>query len=124
MMRSAGFDPLAGTPGGPTQSSFPAPGNPNVPQAPNTTQMPAAPGSTPPAGGTTPAPNVFGPNPFGADPSALLQYLNLGISGGFGSGATSFGSSPPSADVPPPEERFQVQLQVRTLFHCSSGPLG
>ncbi|KAI0245755.1 hypothetical protein BJV78DRAFT_251268 [Lactifluus subvellereus] len=105
MMRRAGLDPLAGTPGGPTQSSFPAPGNPNVSQASNTVPTPAAPGSTPPASGTTPTPNLFGPNPFGADPSALLQLLSLG------SGAPSLGTASPPVDVRPPEERFQVQLQ-------------
>ncbi len=38
------------------------------------------------------------PNLFGGDPSALLQLL---------------GGASPSADARPPEERFQVQLQVR-----------
>jgi ubiquilin len=116
MMRGAGFDPLAGAPGGPTQPTFPAPGDPNASQLSNAGQTSAVPGSTPPpGGGTTPAParNLFGPNPFGADPSALLQLLGAG--GGFGSGTTSLGSSPPPTDVRPPEERFQVQLQVRTL---------
>jgi len=111
-MRGAGFDPLAGAPGGPTQPTFPAPGDPNASQLSNAGQTPAVPGSTPPpGGGTTPAParNLFGPNPFGADPSALLQLLGAG--GGFGSGTTSLGSSPPPTDVRPAEERFQVQLQ-------------
>jgi ubiquilin len=110
MMRGAGLDPLAGPLGG---SAFTPPGNPNASSAPNTTATPATPesGSTP--GGTAPAPNLLGPNPFGADPSALLQFLGAG-SPAFGGGA-SLGSAPP-ADTRPPEERFQVQLQVRTTF--------
>jgi ubiquilin len=113
VMRRAGIDPLAGNLGGPTQSSFPAPGNPNASQASNTVPTPAAPGSTPPAGGTTASPNLFGPNAFGADPSALLQLLSLG------SAAPSLGTASPPVDVRPPEERFQVQLQVGTLLHCT-----
>jgi hypothetical protein len=113
MMRSAGLDPLAGPFGGSTPA---APGNPNAPLASNTTSTTAAPvGGGPTTGATPPA-----PNPFGADPSALLQLL-----GGVPPSAVS-----PSADARPPEERFQVQLQVRnvvvchafglTCFHCFS----
>ncbi|KAI9441010.1 hypothetical protein H4582DRAFT_1940935 [Lactarius indigo] len=113
MMRSAGIDPLAGPLGGPTQSGFPAPGNP-TPQAANTASAPAAPGATPAASGTAPVPNPFGPL---GDPSALMQLLGGAGGAGFGPGV---GASPlPGA--PPPEERFQVQLQVRTLTYIMAG---
>jgi len=114
MMRGTGLDPLAGSFGGPT---FAPPGNPNAPGAPNTASTPATPGGGPAASGTTPAPNPFGPNPFGMDPSALSQILGAG-GPGFGSGASLFGTP---ADTRPPEERFQVQLQVRIFvlrYYC------
>lgn len=110
VMRGAGFDPTGG-------SSLVPPGNPNAPLAPNTTSTPAPAipgGGTPAPGGTAPAPNLFGPNPFGTDASALLQFLGAG-GPSFGSGASPLGSAPPPADARPPEERFQVQLQVRTF---------
>lgn len=111
MMRGAGIDPLAGGPfGAPTQSGFPAPGNPNAPQAGNTSPAPAAPGTTPAGSGAAPAPNLFGS--LGGDPSQLMQLLGGMGSGGFASHA----SASPLPDAPPPEERFQVQLQVRTLL--------
>ncbi|KAH9988183.1 hypothetical protein BJV77DRAFT_1061446 [Russula vinacea] len=90
MMRSAGLDPLAGPFGGST------PGIPNAPPASNTASTTAAPVGGPTTGATSPA-----PNPFGADPSALLQLL----------GGVQPSAVPPSADARPPEERFQVQLQ-------------
>jgi ubiquilin len=102
MMRGAGLDPLAGPHGG---STFTAPGNPSASPDPHTS-TPAPPGSGSTADGTTPAPSLFGPNPFGADPSALLQLLGAGVP----SRAPSL-----STDARPPEERFQVQLQVRTF---------
>ncbi|KAH9169100.1 hypothetical protein EDB89DRAFT_1987243 [Lactarius sanguifluus] len=105
VMRGAGIDPLGGPLGGATQSGFPAPGNPNTSQAANTASAPAVPGTTPAASGTAPVPNPFGPL---GDPSALMQLLGgAGGASGFGPGV---GASPlPSG--PPPEERFQVQLQ-------------
>ena len=109
-MRGAGLDPLEGPLGG---SAFTPPGNPNAPSAPNTTTTPATPGSAPTPGGTASAPNPFGPNPFGADPNALLQFLGAG--GPLFSGGASPSGAPP-ADTRPPEERFQVQLQVRTFI--------
>ncbi|KAH9052316.1 hypothetical protein EDB87DRAFT_1816593 [Lactarius vividus] len=104
MMRSAGIDPLGGPLGGPTQSGFPAPGNPTTPQASNTASAPVAPGTTPAASGTAPVPNPFGSL---GDPSALMQLLGGAGGPGFGPGV---GASPLPGG-PPPEERFQVQLQ-------------
>jgi len=90
MMRSAGLDPLAGPLGGSTPV---AQGNPSAPSASNTTST-----TTTPVGGMAPGGTPQVPNPFGTDPSALLQLLG--------------GVSPsPSTDARPPEERFQVQLQ-------------
>jgi hypothetical protein len=105
MMRSAGVDPLGSSLG---QSSFPAPGNPNAPQIANSPLTPAAPGTNPAASGT--APNLYGPL---GDPSALMQLL--GGAGGAGFGAGAGASALPSG--PPPEERFQVQLQVHILIY-------
>ena len=92
MMRGAGPDPLASPFGGSTPI---APGNPNATPASNTTST-----ATPPVGGPAPGGTPSTPNLFGGDPSALLQLL---------------GGAPPSAEAGPPEERFQVQLQVRHL---------
>ena len=113
MMRGAGLDPLAAGPLG--GSPFPPPGNPNPSPSSNTTSTPATPGGGPVPSGTTAAQNPFGQNPFGPDPSSLLQLLGAG-GPGFGSGASPFGSASPSADTRPPEERFQVQLQVRSFI--------
>jgi len=110
MMRGAGLDPLAAPTGG---LPFPPPGNPNSSSASNTTTTPATHGGDPAPSGTTPAQNLFGQSPFGPDPSSLLQLLGAG-GPGFGSGASPFGSAPPSTETRPPEERFQVQLQVRS----------
>lgn len=50
-----------------------------------------------------------GGGPFGG--------LGGGLGGGFGGGLGGLGGTPPApADARPPEERFQVQLQVRTTF--------
>jgi hypothetical protein len=105
VMRGAGSDPLAGPFGG---SSFVAPGNPNASSASNTASTPATSGGVPAPGGTAPTPNQFESNPFSADPSALLQLL--------GAGGPGFAGAPPSAEARPPEERFQVQLQVRAFI--------
>ena len=94
MMRGAGDD-LASPFGG----SVPiGPGNSNSNATPtsDTTSTTTPPGVVP--GGTPPTPNLFG-----GDPSALLQLL----------GGVPPSAVPPSADARPPEERFQVQLQVR-----------
>lgn len=89
MMRGAGLDPLASPLGG----SIPvAQGTPSAPSASNTTSTTAT-----PVDGLAPGGMSQAPNPFGTDPSALLQLL---------------GGAPPSTDARPPEERFQVQLQV------------
>jgi ubiquilin len=90
MMRGAAPDPLASPFGGSTPI---APGNPNATPASNTTSTTPPQVGGPAPGGTPPMPNMFG-----GDPGALLQLL---------------GGVPPSADAHPPEERFQVQLQVR-----------
>lgn len=90
MMRGAGLDPQASPFG---ESTPIAPGNPNATSASNPT-----PTTTPPAGGPAPGGMPPTPNLFGGDPGALLQLL---------------GGVPPSTDAHPPEERFQVQLQVR-----------
>lgn len=114
VFRGSGFDNLGGPMGGQTQPSFPAPGNPNAPQSANSPTTPAAPGTTPAAGGTAPLP-MYGQ--FG-DPSALMQLLG-GVGGaGFGAGAGA--TAPPAG--PPPEERFQVQLQVRRLMLLGCWP--
>lgn len=102
MMRSAGLDPLAAPLGGSTPV---AQGNPSAPSASNTTST-----TTTPIGGMAPGGMPQAPNPFGTDPSSLLQLLG-------GVGGVS-----PSIDARPPEERFQVQLQVSDfVVHHSFG---
>ena len=105
-MRGTGMDPLGGGQfGGAALPGFPAPGNPNSPQAGNSSPAPAASGTTP---GAAPAPNMFGSL---GDPSSLMQLL-----GGVGSaGYAPRTSAAPLPDATPPEERFQVQLQARKL---------
>ena len=96
MMRGAAPDPLASPFGGSNPIS---PGNSNATPAPNTAST-----TTPPAGGPSPGGTPPTPNMFGGDPGALLQLL---------------GGVPPSADARPPEERFQVQLQVRHFVYAA-----
>lgn len=97
-------------------STMPSFNNPN----PSTTAAPlpgAANPTSPGSGAAGATPNPM--NPFGLDP-ALMQQMLFG--GGFGAGAGGagaggaglggFGAPPPPADARPPEERFQVQLQV------------
>lgn len=134
MMRSPnGANPFGGLGG----SSFPAPGVPGESASSTTgsTSSPApstTPGAlpnlfpfglpnfaTPPATGISPASpastnEAANPlaNPFGFNP-ALMQQLMGG--GGLGGGLGGFGGfDAPAAptDTRPPEERFQVQLQV------------
>jgi hypothetical protein len=110
VMRGAGLDPLGGPMGGQTQTGFPAPGNPNAPQTASSPTAPAAPGTIPATGGTAPVPSLYASGPLG-DPSALMQLLG-------GAGGAGFGPGPGASALPagpPPEERFQVQLQVRAL---------
>lgn len=105
--------------------AFPAPGNPNptstpsspsaASQTPSSTTTPGAtPGAVPPfplfgGAGNLPAmqQQLFG-MPFGPGAGGLGGF------GGFG-GAPAAPATP--ADTRPPEERFQVQLQVRIFFH-------
>jgi ubiquilin len=56
-------------------------------------------------------------NPFTMNPALLQSMLDAG-GGGFAYGG---GAAPAPADTRPPEERFQVQLQVCVLLaHCYS----
>jgi ubiquilin len=108
MMRGAGLDPMASPFGGSTPI---APGNPNPNATPpsNTTSTATPLVGDPAPGGTPPTPNLFG-----GDPGALLRLLG-GVSPQLLGGAPPqlLGGVSPLADARPPEERFQVQLQVR-----------
>lgn len=124
-LQGAGGSPLANPFGAAATPSFPAPGNPNAPSptsgltspnaqspAPNPFNlfgMPGA-GSGPSAGGAGAA-----PNPFAFDPALMQQMMGMNA---FGPSAGGFGTPPAPADTRPPEERFQVQLQVssKSLF--------
>jgi ubiquilin len=123
MFRDSG-SPFAANPfGGAGAGGFPAPG---VPSTGNTTLTPTPanhqPGVTPAA--ATGFPSFFplananaglpaaATGPFGAfDPAMMQQMFAQGGLGGAGFG----GAAPPTApaDTRSPEERFQVQLQVR-----------
>ena len=125
MMRGAGLGGAGAL--GTAPGTFPAPGLPSTmpgaatanPTSPSAATQPGAAG----AGANTGATGVGLPNP------ALLQAFlgggglgggpGGGLGGGFGGlgGLSSFGM--PAAtptDTRPPEERFQVQLQVGALF--------
>lgn len=118
-------------------SSFPAPGLPSTAQQPQSQTPTGTTPGTSTAGGTAPqfpfnplfgmgAPGAGAgtgntpPNPFG-DPAAMQQMMNLlgggGLGAGLGGGLGGFGGAPAApADSRPPEERFQVQLQVSTSW--------
>ena len=104
--------------GGGAGGGFPAPGT--LGNAANPTN-PASP--VPAAQGMAPFASMFNPTASGAapaafDPAILQQLFGMGASGAaaagknpFASGA--FGGAATPADTRPPEERCQVQLQVR-----------
>ena len=80
----------------------------------NTTSQTPGPTGAPNPTGTTPGsppPNAF------PDLAMMQQLLALGGSGGGGGGLGGlFGAPPTPADTRPPEERFQVQLEVRFSY--------
>ena len=110
MMQGAGVgSPFGGGMGG---GGFPAPGNPG-----------GAPNPTSPATGALQLPGQDMSNlaSFAGtgvlDPAAIQQMLGTLGGGGMGTGVNAFGGgfggAPVApADARPPEERFQVQLQV------------
>ena len=106
MLNSGGFGGAAG--------GFPAPGIPgaNTTSPSTNTNFPAAPFNmfAPPAAGVSPGAGVgSAANPFGMDPAAMQQLFGM-----MGGGAQM--PAPAPADTRPPEERFQVQLQVSFLY--------
>ena len=118
-MRGAGMGPGLG--GG--APSFPAPGVPSNtastgatnPTSPTATTQPGEAGTGAGAGLPNPAllQALMGANPFAG---GLGGGFGGGFGGGLGAPGGGFGAfSAPSApaDTRPPEERFQVQLQVR-----------
>ena len=107
--------------------SFPAPGTPG--NAANPTTNPTSPTSPAPAPaqGLAPFASMFNPPTGGVaaggfDPAMLQQLFGMGAAAGagaggqnpFGSGVFGGGAAAAPADTRPPEERFQVQLQVRS----------
>jgi ubiquilin len=94
---------------------FPAPGTPGGTVSPvNPTAV------SPPAQGMAPFASMFGPgagtggaSPAGAgfDPAMMQQLFGMGAGAGNPFGGSA--ATAPPADTRPPEERFQVQLQVR-----------
>lgn len=149
MMRGAGADPFGGlggaggfpAPGNPS-GGFPAPGTPGNAISPSSTAA-----GSPPVPGANPLASLFGApggagagaggapggagtgNPFGAlDPAMMQQLLAIGGGGGAAGGAGAgnpfggfgTGGAPAApADTRPPEERFQIQLQVMLLFEST-----
>lgn len=124
MMRGAGLGGggLGGT-GAAVPGAFPAPGVPSSavgtgttgPTSPSTTTQPGAAGTGANMGvGAAGMPNpallqaLLGGGGFGGGPGGF------GGLGGLGGGMGTFGAPAAApADTRPPEERFQVQLQVR-----------
>lgn len=93
----------------------PLAGNPPVGQQPGT--VPANPLASffpPPTAEAGATPNAAPVNPFNFNPALMQQFLGMNM-GGLGGGLAA-----PAAqtDARPPEERYQVQLQVSLLFHC------
>ena len=82
---------------------------PNQTANANTTSQTPGPTGVPNPTGTTPGSPP--PNPF-LDPAMMQQLLALGGPGGGGGLGGLFGAPPTPADTRPPEERFQVQLEV------------
>jgi hypothetical protein len=142
MMREGGMNPFGGGGGA---GGFPAPGNPGGFPAPGTPGNASTPSNlTPasaPAQGIAPFANMFGPAGAGGggggagfDPAMMQQLFGMGAGtggavggtpnpsgtgnpfGAFGGGAIGGGAATSvPADTRSPEERFQVQLQVRSL---------
>jgi len=122
-----GANPFGGTPNSPRPGGFPAPGIPqgNAASVPPTFGQPTSPSGVAPASpfpfvpaaaGTGAAANPAAAagtlNPFAMNPALLQQMMGMGASG-FGGGFG--GPTPTPTDARPPEERFQVQLQVTYL---------
>ena len=125
-----------GSPFGAPQPAFPAPGTPNTnPASPASPTSATTPPTSAPAGSPPLNPFLFGAPPSGAggyNPALMQQMLaashsmgqGASAAGGWGGfGAAGYGMGTPPVPVPsdtrPPEERFQVQLQV-SLFHFLS----
>lgn len=123
-----GGGPLGAAPG-----AFPAPGVPSAAAGTGTTS-PTAPSTTTPPGATGTGPNA-GPGAGLPNPALLQALLGAGAFGGglggglgggpgggfsgLGGGLSPFGAPAVPADTRPPEERFQVQLQVRPTDRVS-----
>ena len=127
-----------GSPFGAPRSAFPAPGTPNTnPANPadSTSPTTATPPTSAPSPGSPPLNPALSPFLFGAPPAAaggynpaLMQQMlaashamgqganAAGGWGGFGGAGYGMGTPPVPSDTRPPEERFQVQLQV-SLFY-------
>ena len=123
-------------------AAFPAPGTPNVnptntatgPASPTSTTATTTPSTTAPSTGSPPLnpfamfpPSAAGAGGGGGFNPALMQQMlaasnamgqggAAGGWGGFGGPGFGMGSPPAPTDTRPPEERFQVQLQVSFLF--------
>lgn len=104
-----------------TGGGFPAPGIPNSNSNSNAPSTTSANTANPAAPFNMFAPSVAGAggeaaagNPFAMDPAAVQQMLSMmGGMGGMG------GGTPAPTDTRPPEERFQVQLQVGHIIFFS-----
>ena len=131
-----------GSPFGAPQPAFPAPGTPNTNPAISANPTSSTTATTPPptsapSAGSPPLNPALNPFMFGAPPTAaggfnpaLMQQMlaashamgqGANAAGGWGGfGGAGYGMGTPPVPVPsdtrPPEERFQVQLQV-SLFH-------
>jgi len=121
---------LAGSPFGGSGGTggFPAPGNPSGFPAPGTpggaTSPTNPPSTTPQPQGVMPFASMFGQGagaggaspgaagaPGGFDPAIMQQLFGMGAGNQFGAFGGAAAPAAP-ADTRPPEERFQVQLQV------------
>jgi ubiquilin len=128
---SGGF-PAPGLPGNATNPSSPASGSPPAQALPSLLSLFGGAGAGT-ASGTAPD-GAGAASPFGSFDPALMQQLFSGGGGGLGGGAGipfgpggfgGFGGGNAAPVTPqdprPPEERFQVQLQVGSSSNQHSG---
>ena len=89
-----------------SQPSYPTPGIPRQTPSMTNPRTSTFPSNTAPNNSTSAS---IPPNPFALNPALMQQVLSRGLGGA--------GSMPSLADSRPPEERYQVQLQVFLRFH-------
>ena len=113
-----GFNPFMNPWGVPPPASVPSSTGSTTGTGTGATGTDATTGATGTGTGAAPAP----PPPGGMFDPAMMQQMMAAFGGGGAGGLAAFGAPPAApADSRPPEERFQVQLQVRFVFSSYDG---